>query len=81
MKKVLATVLALALCVSACSAFAETKVSFFTGKIETVDLLNEIIDLAEAIFLSTAGLFGKSSMLKAQAKAAKTIEQLQAIVW
>ena len=44
MKKVLATVLALALCVSACSAFAETKVSFFTGKIETVDLLNEIID-------------------------------------
>ena len=44
MRKVLATVLALALCVSACSAFAETKVSFFTGKIETVDLLNEIID-------------------------------------
>jgi len=44
MKKVLATVLALALCVSAYSAFAETKVSFFTGKIETVDLLNEIID-------------------------------------
>ena len=43
MKKVLATVLALALCVTACSAFAETKVSFFTGKIETVDLLNEII--------------------------------------
>lgn len=41
----------------------------------------EIIDLAEAIFLSTAGLFGKSSTLKAQAKAATTIEQLQAIVW
>jgi len=41
----------------------------------------EIIDLAEQIFLSTAGLFGKSSQLKAQAKAATTIAELQAIVW
>ena len=44
MKRILAWVLALVLCLTTCSAVAETKVSFFTGKIETIDLLNEIID-------------------------------------
>ena len=44
MKKLLAFALALALCLTACAALAETRVSFFTGKIETIDLLNEIID-------------------------------------
>lgn len=44
MKRTLAWLLTLVLCLTACSAVAETKVSFFTGKIETVDLLNEIID-------------------------------------
>lgn len=44
MKKVLALVLALTLCLSVLTAVAETKVSFFTGKIETIDLLNGIID-------------------------------------
>lgn len=44
MKRTLALVLALALCLTVGTAFAETKVNFFTGKIETIDLLNEIID-------------------------------------
>ena len=44
MKRTLAWLLTLVLCLTACSAVAETKVSFFTGKIETIDLLNEIID-------------------------------------
>jgi raffinose/stachyose/melibiose transport system substrate-binding protein len=44
MKKILALVLALTLCLSALNAVAETKVSFFTGKIETIDLLNGIIE-------------------------------------
>ncbi len=44
MKKILALVLALTLCLSVLNAVAETKVSFFTGKIETIDLLNGIID-------------------------------------
>ena len=44
MKRTLAWLLTLVLCLTACSAVAETKVSFFTGKIETVDLLNEIIE-------------------------------------
>ena len=44
MKKVLAFVLALSLCLTALTAVAETKVNFFTGKIETIDLLNGIID-------------------------------------
>ena len=44
MKRTLAWLLTLVLCLTACSAVAETKVSFFSGKIETVDLLNEIID-------------------------------------
>lgn len=44
MKKTLAFILAFALCLTAFTAFANTKVSFFTGKIETIDLLNEIID-------------------------------------
>ena len=44
MKRTLAWLLTLVLCLTACSAVAETKVSFFTVKIETVDLLNEIID-------------------------------------
>lgn len=44
MKKLLAFALALALCLTTCAALAETRVSFFTGKIETIDLLNEIID-------------------------------------
>ena len=44
MKKVLAWMLALTLCLSALTAVAETKVSFFTGKIETIDLLNGIIE-------------------------------------
>ena len=44
MKRTLAWLLTLVLCLTACSAVAETKVSFFTGKIEIVDLLNEIID-------------------------------------
>ena len=44
MKRTLTWLLTLVLCLTACSAVAETKVSFFTGKIETVDLLNEIID-------------------------------------
>ncbi|NCB05900.1 MAG: hypothetical protein EOM69_10335, partial [Clostridia bacterium] len=44
MKRTLALVLALALCLTVSTAFAETKVNFFTGKIETIDLLNEIID-------------------------------------
>ncbi len=43
MKRTLAFVLALALCLTALAAAAQTKVSFFTGKIETIDLLNEII--------------------------------------
>jgi raffinose/stachyose/melibiose transport system substrate-binding protein len=43
MKRTLAFVLALALCLTAFAAVAQTKVSFFTGKIETIDLLNEII--------------------------------------
>ena len=34
MKKLLAFALALALCLTACAALAETRVSFFTGKIE-----------------------------------------------
>lgn len=44
MKRTLTWLLTLVLCLTACLAVAETKVSFFTGKIETVDLLNEIID-------------------------------------
>lgn len=44
MKRTLTWLLTLVLCLTACSALAETKVSFFTGKIETIDLLNEIID-------------------------------------
>lgn len=44
MKKGLALVLTLVLCFMSAAAMAETKVSFFTGKIETIDLLNEIID-------------------------------------
>jgi len=44
MKKVLALLLALTLCLSVLTAVADTKVSFFTGKIETIDLLNGIID-------------------------------------
>lgn len=44
MKRTLTWLLTLVLCLTACSAVAETKVCFFTGKIETVDLLNEIID-------------------------------------
>lgn len=44
MKRTLTWLLTLVLCLTACSAVAETKVSFFTGKIETIDLLNEIID-------------------------------------
>lgn len=44
MKKALAFVLALALCITTFAALAETKVNFFTGKIETIDLLNSIID-------------------------------------
>ena len=44
MKRTLAWLLTLVLCLTACSAVAETKVSFFTGKIETIDLLNDIID-------------------------------------
>ena len=48
MKKGLAIVLALALCLTALTAVAETKVSFFTGKIETIDLLNGIIDAFNA---------------------------------
>lgn len=43
MKRTLAFVLALTLCFTALAAAAQTKVSFFTGKIETIDLLNEII--------------------------------------
>lgn len=48
MKRTLAWVLALVLCLTAVSAVAETRVSFFTGKIETIDLLNEIIDAFNA---------------------------------
>ena len=48
MKKVLAFVLALSLCLTALSAVADTKVNFFTGKIETIDLLNGIIDAFNA---------------------------------
>lgn len=44
MKRALAFVLTLALCLTAWAGLAETKVSFFTGKIETIDLLNEIIE-------------------------------------
>ena len=44
MKRTLTWLLTLVLCLTACSAVAETKVRFFTGKIETIDLLNEIID-------------------------------------
>ncbi len=44
MKKGLAFMLALVLCLTSAAALADTKVSFFTGKIETIDLLNEIID-------------------------------------
>ncbi|MGI6738608.1 MAG: ABC transporter substrate-binding protein [Christensenellales bacterium] len=44
MKRIFAWVLVLVLCLTTCLAVAETKVSFFTGKIETIDLLNEIID-------------------------------------
>ena len=44
MKKALALLLALTLCLTTASALADTQVSFFTGKIETIDLLNEIID-------------------------------------
>ena len=44
MKKGLAFLLAMMLCLSSVAALADTKVSFFTGKIETIDLLNEIID-------------------------------------
>ncbi len=48
MKKGLAIVLALVLCLTALTAVAETKVSFFTGKIQTIDLLNGIIDAFNA---------------------------------
>ena len=44
MKRLFAVLLVLALALTAVSALAETKVNFFTGKIETIDLLNEIID-------------------------------------
>ncbi len=44
MKRLLALILALMLCLSATAALAQTEVRFFTGKIETIDLLNEIID-------------------------------------
>lgn len=45
MKKILAVALALVLCLGSISAFAEgVEIKFFTGKIETIDLLNEIID-------------------------------------
>lgn len=44
MKKFLAVILALILCFAACTALAETSIKFFTGKIETIDLLNEMID-------------------------------------
>ncbi|NLV59702.1 MAG: extracellular solute-binding protein [Clostridiales bacterium] len=44
MKRALVFVLTLALCLTAWVGLAETKVSFFTGKIETIDLLNEIIE-------------------------------------
>ena len=43
MKRLFAVLLVLALALTAVSALAETKVNFFTGKIETIDLLNEII--------------------------------------
>lgn len=44
MKKVVALALALMLCLTTLTALAQTQVNFFTGKIETIDLLNEIID-------------------------------------
>lgn len=44
MKRILVVLTVAALLLTAFSAMAETKVNFFTGKIETIDLLNEIID-------------------------------------
>ena len=44
MKRLFALLLVLAMALTAFSALADTKVNFFTGKIETIDLLNEIID-------------------------------------
>ena len=43
MKKTMAGLLALILCLAMLSAAAETRLSFFTGKIETIDLMDEII--------------------------------------
>ncbi len=43
MKRLFAWLAVMALMLTAFSAMAETKVNFFTGKIETIDLLNEII--------------------------------------
>lgn len=43
MKRLFAWLVVLALTLTAFSTMAETKVNFFTGKIETIDLLNEII--------------------------------------
>lgn len=43
MKRKLAGLLALVLCFGVLGAAAETKVNFFTGKIETIDLMDEII--------------------------------------
>lgn len=44
MKKMAALFLAIVLCLTAVTAMAETKVNFFTGKIETIDVLNDIIN-------------------------------------
>ncbi len=44
MKRILAIMMLLALCLSIGAAQAASEVKFFTGKIETIDLLNEIID-------------------------------------
>jgi raffinose/stachyose/melibiose transport system substrate-binding protein len=45
MKKVLAIIVALVMCLGSIPALAaDVEIKFFTGKIETIDLLNEIID-------------------------------------
>ena len=45
MKRAIAIALALLLCLSSAAAFAQgVEIKFFTGKIETIDLLNEIIE-------------------------------------
>jgi raffinose/stachyose/melibiose transport system substrate-binding protein len=43
MKKMMAGLLAMVLCLGLVGAMAETRVDFFTGKIETIDLMDEII--------------------------------------